>query len=167
MSPNRRTLPVVLLAAAIAALTAAAPAFAQAGPPGPPAGPMVERPIHPFGHILRCLAVVNLTDAQKADIKAILEATRPEAEAIAVKIRADHEALKAEMEKTPPDPCAVGTALLTLRADQETARALFEKTRDAVLALLTPEQKAKLAGCLEAPRAPATLTGGEAAEPAM
>jgi len=150
---------LVVLAAAVAALTAAAPALAQAGPPGPPTGPVAGRAHHPFARILRCLGVVNLTDAQKADIKAVFEAAKPEAEAIAAK-------LKAEIEKTPADPCAVGSAALQLHADRESAKALFETVRDAVLALLTPEQKAKLAGCLEAPKHAPTLETDEGAEAA-
>lgn len=157
---------LAILAAAVAALTAAAPAFAQPGPPGPPAGPMAHRAHHPFAHILRCLAVVNLTDAQKDEIRAVLEAARPEAEAIAARLRADREALKAEIEKTPPDPCAVGSAALQLHSDREAARALFQTVRDAVLALLTPEQKARLAGCLEAPKFAPTLQADEGSEAA-
>jgi len=163
---KRRKPSLVVLAAAVAALTAAAPALAQAGPPGPPTGPVAGRAHHPFARILRCLGVVNLTDAQKADIKAVFEAAKPEAEAIAAKLKADREALKAEIEKTPADPCAVGSAALQLHADRESAKALFETVRDAVLALLTPEQKAKLAGCLEAPKHAPTLETDEGAEAA-
>jgi Spy/CpxP family protein refolding chaperone len=167
MSPNRWKHFVVLLAAAVAVLTTAAPALAQAGPPGPPPAGVAGPPPHPFAHLLHCLAVVNLTDAQKADVRAVLEAAKPEAEAIAAALKADREALRAELEKTPPDPCTVGSAALQLHADRLAAKALFEKTRDAVLAVLTPEQKAKLAGCLEAPKGPATLTAGGGDEPAM
>jgi len=38
--------------------------------------------------------------------------------------------------------------------------------KDAVLALLTPEQSLKLAGCLEAPKRPATLEANEEDAPA-
>ena len=162
MSPIRRKPSLALLAAAVTVLTAAAPAFSQTAAPAPP-GP--EREHHPFARLIRCLAVVNLTDAQKADIKVLLEAAKPEAEAIAAKLKADREALKAEIEKTPPDPCAVGNDVLQLHADRVAAKALFDSVKEAVLALLTPEQKAKLAGCLEAPKRAATLEADEGVEP--
>ena len=162
MSPKRWNPSLAILAAAVAVLTAAAPAFSQTAAPAPP-GP--DRAHHPFAHVVRCLAVVNLTDAQKADIKAVIEAARPEAEAIAAKLKTDREALKSEVEKNPPDPCAVGNAFLQLHADRATAKALFDRVKDAVLALLTPEQKAKLAGCLEAPKRVATLEIDEGDEP--
>jgi Spy/CpxP family protein refolding chaperone len=162
MSPKRWKPSLVLLAAAVAVLTATSPAFSQTATPTPP-GP--ERVHHPFAHILRCLGVLHLTDAQKADIKAVFEAAKPEAEAIAAKLKADREALKSEIEKNPPDPCAVGNAFLQLHADRGAAKALFDRVKDAVLALLTPEQKAKLAGCLEAPKPPATLGVDEGDEP--
>jgi Spy/CpxP family protein refolding chaperone len=163
----KRCKPALVILAAALVLTAAAPVFAQAGPAGPPGGPMAGRPPLPFDHILRCLGVLRLTDAQKADIKAVLEAAKPEAVAIALKLKADEAALKAEIEKTPPDPCAIGNAVLQLHADRETARALFDRVKDAVLALLTPEQKLKLAGCLEAPKRPATLEANEEDAPAQ
>ena len=163
----KRCKPALVILAAALVLTAAAPVFAQACPAGPPGGPMAGRPPLPFDHILRCLGVLRLTDAQKADIKAVLEAAKPEAVAIALKLKSDEAALKAEIEKTPPEPCAIGTAVLQLHADRETAKALFDRVKDAVLALLTPEQKLKLAGCLEAPKRPATLEANEEDAPAQ
>jgi Spy/CpxP family protein refolding chaperone len=136
----------LLLAVSVAAL-----AFAAA--PVLEAQETAVAPHHgPFRAILRCLRVLDLSDSQKSDIKAVLEAAKPEAEALRAKTVADRDALKAALEKDPADPCAVGTARLALKADREAAVALFEKVKDGILAVLTPVQKAKLAGCLEAPR---------------
>jgi len=157
MNPKHR-LPLVLTAA-LALAVGASPLLAAAAPPVPQCHP------GPFAPILRCLSIVNLTDAQKADIQAVFEAARPEAEALHAKLMADREALKAEIEKTPPDPCAVGTAALALHVDREAARALFERVKADVLALLTPGQKVKLAGCLEAPRCVAVCRAGAEGDP--
>lgn len=158
MSSIRRKPSVLLLGAALVALISL-PEAAQAAPATP------DDAHHPFAHLVRCLAVVNLTDAQKADVKVILEASKPQAETIAATLKADREALKADLEKTPPDPCAVGTDALKLHTDREAARTFFEGVRDQVLALLTPDQKAKLAGCLEAPPHVASLETGTGQEP--
>jgi len=136
-----------LLAAGMAAFLLAAAPFLEAQPA---AGRM---PHHgPFGHIVKCFRILDLTESQKGAIRAVLEAAKPEAEALHAVFEADRAALKAAFETNPPDPCAIGAAELKLKADREVRRALFEKVRNGVLAILTPAQQAKLAGCLEAPR---------------
>ena len=137
--------PVLILAAAVAAVVAVAPAMAQTPPPSP------QILHHPFDPLRDCLRILDLSDAQKADIKAIFEAVKPQVEAFAANLKADRDTLKADLSKNPPDPCAVGTDVLQLHTDREAARAFFESVRDQILAVLTPGQKAKLAGCLEAP----------------
>ena len=142
-------------AGAAALLLAAAPAvqaqFAAAPQPGP------------FGEIAKCFRILGLTDAQKGDIRAVFEAAKPEAEALHATFEADRAAMKAALEKTPPDPCEVGAAALKLKGDREARRALFERVRTGVLAVLTPAQQAKLAGCLEAPKD--VPPPGESSEP--
>jgi len=107
--------------------------------------------------------LAGLTDAQKGDIRAVFEAAKPEAEALHAAFEADRAAMKAALEKTPPDPCEVGAAALKLKGDREARRALLEKVRTGVLAVLTPAQQAKLAGCLEAPKD--VPPPGESSEP--
>jgi Spy/CpxP family protein refolding chaperone len=136
-----------LAAAGVAALLIAATPTVAAPPaaaPTPQAGP--------FGRIARCFRILDLTDAQRADIGSVLEAARPEAEALHATFETDRAAMKAALEKTPPDPCEVGAAALALKADREARRALFDRVKTDVLAVLTPAQQAKLAGCLEAPK---------------
>jgi len=135
----------VLVAAGVAALLIAGAPAAQAQPAA------VPHP-GPFGEILKCLRVLDLTDAQKGDIRAVFEAAKPEAEALHATFEADRAAMKAALETTPPDPCEVGTAALKLKGDREARRTLFEKVKDGILAILSPVQQAKLAGCLEAPK---------------
>lgn len=155
MSSLRRSPSALILCGALLAALAL-PASAQPAPAQPQVAP------HPFGHLLRCLSVVNLTDAERADIKAILEAARPQAETIAATLKADREALAADLAKTPPDPCAVGKDTVQLHTDRAAARTFFEGVRDQALTVLTPAQKAKVEGCLAAPKPlTASATGGE------
>jgi Spy/CpxP family protein refolding chaperone len=103
-------------------------------------------------NLQKCLTVVELTDAQKTQVKAVMEAARPELEVLHEKTVADRQALRAAIETTPQDSCAIGAAFAQVEADRKAIRSEREEVRDAVLALLTAEQKAKLEGCLEAPR---------------
>ena len=68
---------LVPVAAALALALVAGPLFALDAPPDPPPGPQ-----GPLAGYLRCLGIVGLTDAQKADVKSLLEAAKPEMEAI-------------------------------------------------------------------------------------
>ena len=65
-----------LTAAALVAVLAAPPAFAA--DPAPPAA----APNGPIAHLLKCLSIVDLTDAQKASIKTILQGEKPAMEAL-------------------------------------------------------------------------------------
>jgi Spy/CpxP family protein refolding chaperone len=103
-------------------------------------------------NLQKCLTVVELTDAQKTQVQAVMEAARPELEALHEKMVADRQALRSAIEATPKDSCAIGTAFVQVEADRKAIRSERDEVRAAVLALLTAEQKAKLEGCLEAPR---------------
>jgi Spy/CpxP family protein refolding chaperone len=156
MHTKPRRLSALVLAAVVAIVVAAVPAAGQT----PPA---VPQPLHhPFEKLRACLSILDLSDAQTADIKTIFEAAKPQVEVFRAKLQADRDALKSELSKTPPDPCVVGTDFLQLHADREAARTFFESVRGQVLAVLTADQKTKLAGCLEAPVSAATPSAGEA-----
>lgn len=160
---------LVPVAAALALALVAAPLLAAgpAGPQaGPPAGPQAAPPPGPQGPLagyLRCLGVAGLTEAQKADVKALLEAAKPEMEALHEALKNDREALRAAVTASTPDPCAVGAAFLEVEADLKAIGEAAKELRTAIEALLNPEQKARLEGCLRAPRPNA---GGEPGEEA-
>lgn len=151
---------LVPVAAALALALVAAPLLAI-GPSAPPAGATVQHPRGPLAGYLRCLGIVGLTDDQKADVKGILEAARPALEALHATRKADREALEAAVAAPTPDPCAVGAAFLKVAADRKAIGEELAKVRGAIEALLTPEQKAKLEGCLKAPRATDVEDDGE------
>lgn len=120
-------------------------AFAQGPPPD-------KRGHGPKSHLQKCLSIVQLTDAQKTHIRSIVEAARPKLDVLHQTMLTDRQALRAAIEATPQDTCAIGTAFVKVQADKAAIRAEHEAVRTSVLALLTPEQQAKLQGCLEAPR---------------
>lgn len=119
-------------------LSLAAPMAAQEPPPGPPPG--MHRG-HGFGPLM--MWGLDLTDAQKASMKAIAErhhaAMKPKFEAAAEARKALHSAMQ--------DPAASPERLKALH--DKASQAQFELAldrramRQESLALLTPEQKAK------------------------
>jgi Spy/CpxP family protein refolding chaperone len=106
----------------------------------------------PLAAILRCLSVLDLSDSQKESIGRFLESEKPILRSLQAELRADAEKLRAALAATPPDPCAVGAALLEVEADKSAIHAELEKIKSTIGSMLTPEQKAKYEGCLEAPR---------------
>ena len=138
---------LVPVAAALALALAAAPLLAVDPPAGATAGPQ-----GPIAGYLRCLGVVGLTDVQKADVRELLEAAKPKMETLHATLKADREALRAAITAATPDPCAVGAALLKVEDDLKAIGEEAKALRTAIEALLTPEQKAKLEGCLKAPK---------------
>lgn len=136
---------ILTLAALFASL--AIPALAQERRPA------IERAEGRGGFpALRCLRAADLTDAQKADVKAIVEAARPTLQKDHQAIRADRQKLHADVE-AGADKAVIGQDVLNLRADEKAAKADMDAVRDQIVAKLTPEQKAKVEGCLSAPRA--------------
>lgn len=109
-------------------------------------------PAHPVRHHIReCLSILDLSDAQKAQIQAILEAAKPAFEANVAAARAARDTLKAAAAAVPPDACAIGNDFLAVKAAVATVRAQVEAVRGQVVATLTPEQQARFQGCLDAP----------------
>lgn len=151
-----------LLAVLLALVVTAgqAPAASIAPPVDPEAVATAAGPIASF---LRCLGVVGPTDQQKADTKAILEASRPVIEGLVAQLAADAKSLKALVD-AGKDPCAIGAALLKVGADEKALKDAFVKIGTSIEALLTPEQKAKFQGCLAGIKAPTAASTDPSAE---
>ena len=108
--------------------------------------------IRPSRHrFIRCLAILDLSAEQKAQIAALVEAARPELEADLAALRAAGETFRASLEAQPPDPCQIGNDALAVKAARETLVAAREALRGEITALLTPEQLTRLEGCLDFP----------------
>jgi protein CpxP len=92
-----------------------------------------------FGPIMR----LDLSDAQRDQIKSIIDAERPDAAALE-RSRTAHEALHAAVTADTFDEGAIRAAsveVARLEADMAVAQA---KLRSAVLEILTPEQRTQL-----------------------
>ncbi|HQT94011.1 MAG: hypothetical protein B7Z68_09355 [Acidobacteria bacterium 21-70-11] len=98
------------------------------------------------------LAQVGLTPNQKAHIRALVSKERPALMSLRGRQQISAAALQAVLQAPNPDPAAVGNALLKLRADRMAVRAEMKNLRKQTVAVLTPTQKAKFDGYLDAMR---------------
>jgi Spy/CpxP family protein refolding chaperone len=104
------------------------------------------------GPLFHCLRIVNLSEEQQAEIRGILEAAQPTLQALREEIRAQREDLKAILEGDEIDECALGAAIVSVRETEQELRGEMEKLMESIKLVLSPEQAAKLEGCLEAAR---------------
>jgi len=128
----------ILVLASVAALIIAATVFAvgQGGPGGPHGG----GPGDMMEHMSRAL---NLTDAQKAQVKAIMDAERAATESSHGKIEEIHKQIEATITSGQFDEAQVRA--LAGQAAQIMTDEMVEHVRAhaKIFALLTPEQRAK------------------------
>jgi len=116
---------VVASMAVAAGLVLAATAYAQTGTQAPPAG-------------------LNLTDAQRDQIRTLREAQRTDTRALRDKMRAARQQLQQAMRADVPDEAAVRSAaeaVAALQADQAVRQA---RARSQFMKVLTPEQQAQM-----------------------
>lgn len=153
---NIRTLTTMKLMAGALALTAGLSAVATAQPG--PGGPRGDGPGFgglgagggALGGLLRVhpdlpLRALNLTDAQREQVRGILESHRAEAASLRQRAGAAHRALQAATSAATVDEGAItqqGQAFGGLIAEAAVLRA---RVRGEVLAVLTPEQQAEAA----------------------
>lgn len=140
-----------LIAALIGALLlmAAVVGFAQGGPqqgPGGPRGPRGERDFgERGGGPIPFLRDLNLTDAQKAQVKQIVDNFEASTKELHQKLRAMRSQEGNVLKDGAFDEAAVRSAAqarASIEVELEVARA---RMRSQVYAILTPEQKAKIA----------------------
>ena len=84
------------------------------------------------------MATLDLTDAQKEKVKAILVSHKDDGQALREQIQADRAALKAAASAANPDPAVVGAAFLKVRADGEAAKTKMKAVKSEIDAVLTP-----------------------------
>jgi Spy/CpxP family protein refolding chaperone len=120
------------------------------------AGAALAQPAPGAGRFARgiraAMATLDLTDAQKTQIKAIFDARKADAGAFRAQMQADRAALKAAASATNPDPAAVGAAFLKVQANRQAAAAKMKAVKTEIDAVLTPTQQAKLEGWIAAHR---------------
>jgi len=129
-------------ASAFLALAFARPGLSQATPETPRVGR------HRFRE---CLSILDLTDQQKTDILAVVDAAKPALEADVAAVKAARETLRADLAAPSPDACTIGADALAVQAAVDTLRQARDGVRAAIEAALTPEQKTRFEGCLDAP----------------
>ena len=120
--------------------------FERRGPGGGPGG-------GPLGGLLALhpdlpLAALNLTDAQREQVRTIMQSHRDEGRAIAQKAHAALENLRKASEGTV-DEGAIGQQSQALGAVIGEAAVLRARVRAEVFAILTPEQQAEAAKIAE------------------
>jgi periplasmic protein CpxP/Spy len=134
-----------LTLAALSAVFLALPAAAQ----DRPRIGMADRMERHGGGILRCLRGLDLTDSQKADIKAILEGGKTTIQADADAARAARQKLRADYD-AGADRSVLGQDYVNVRTAAKKLQDDGAAIHDQVLAKLTPDQKAKADDCLAA-----------------
>ncbi len=98
----------------------------------------------------RILGRLNLSQEQKNQIDALLVAEKPTLQGLAQQLKGDAAALRAAAGAAQPDPTAVGSAFLKVRADRQTLRTELQKVRQGTEAVLSPEQKGTFDAYLDA-----------------
>lgn len=133
------------LAAVLAGALAAGTLLAQ---PAPGAGPGAG---HPIMRVLRgALGSVDLSQEQKDKVKALFEAAKPGLHQLRDQMTGDRAALKNALAAEKPDPATVGAALLRVEATKKAIKADLDKARKGLDAILTPEQRSKFDGYVQA-----------------
>jgi Spy/CpxP family protein refolding chaperone len=103
-----------------------------------------------LGLLRRALASLDLTDAQKTDIRGVFEKGKPSLQDLTARVKSDRETLRAAAGAAAPDAAAVGKAFLKLRSDGKDLRGALQKLGSDVRSFLTPEQQARLDGYIAA-----------------
>jgi protein CpxP len=109
-----------------------------------PGGPgMRGGPGGPFGMAGLPLRELALTDAQREQVKAIMESHRDEQKAIGDRMRAARKALHEAIAAETFDEAAIRAAAVEVGATEADAAVLQARIHGAVFAILTPEQVKK------------------------
>jgi protein CpxP len=110
---------------------------------GPRGGPGAPGQRGPVGDLLG-LRGIELTEAQREQVRAIMDSHRAEFNEAGTKLREAHRAFAEAVDATPVDESTVRArtaAIATAMADEAMLRA---KARSEVQAILTPEQQEQL-----------------------
>ncbi len=156
MNSNKISVRKLLMIGALAAALPAGLAVAQPGPGGPgdsrgPGGPGGRPGIGHAQRVLRgALAQLDLSQEQKDKVKAVIDAEKAGMQTMAARHQADALTLRDLAAAAQPDPKAVGEAFLKVKQNRDTAKAAREKVVGKVEAILTPAQKAKFQGYIQA-----------------
>lgn len=137
--------------AAAAPAAPAAQAPAQVPPPaGPPPGGMGRAQGRGMGMGPQGqqgggpMARLNLTEAQRDQVRALRETQRKDAQALREKMRTARQQLQQAMRADIPDEAAVRSAAGSVAALQADQAALQARSRAQMMKVLTPDQQARV-----------------------
>ena len=122
------------------ALTLALGGSASAQPPASE-GPGGVRPR--MGRAEGMARFLDLNEAQKEQVRKLMEGRRAEHEALRDEVETNAEQLKKALEGANPDPVAVGELAIEGHRLRAQGRALREAQDKAVRGVLTPEQQSR------------------------
>lgn len=88
---------------------------------------------------------VNLTDDQKAQVRAIVEATAPEAKALRESLRSSREAVKTQLVTNPNDTAALEALAKNIAATESDLVQLRVSTMGKIATVLSTEQRQTIA----------------------
>lgn len=88
---------------------------------------------------------VNLTDDQKAQVRAIVEATAPEAKALRESLRSSREAVKTQLVTNPNDTAALDALAKNIAATESDLVQLRISTMGKIASVLSTEQRQTIA----------------------
>ena len=141
---------VAVAAAALSALAWVGMAHAQ----GPGAPSPHDRPFGPgFAHG-RLAAELGLSDEQKSQLEALRSRQQETLKPLAETARQAHETFRSALEADGADAATVGQAALAMHAAEKRLRAAHDAAFEEMKAILTPEQRDKLAKMHEGRRGP-------------
>jgi len=101
--------------------------------------------------LTRCLATLNLSAGQKADIDAAIAAAKPTLQSDRQALAADRQKLKADLD-AGADKSVIGQDTITLHTDRQKLRADALALKDQIVSKLDTDQKNQLKGCFRGPR---------------
>ncbi|MDQ6894038.1 MAG: hypothetical protein M3167_15310 [Acidobacteriota bacterium] len=99
----------------------------------------------------RCLATLDLSAAQKADIDAAIAAAKPTLQADRQSLQADRQKLKSDLD-AGVDKSVIGQDTITMHAERQKLKADALSLRDQIASKLDADQKSQLKGCFRGPR---------------
>jgi Spy/CpxP family protein refolding chaperone len=130
--------------AAAAGLVFAAAGYAQTATQAPPQAAPAAGARAPRQPGAGAAARLNLTQAQRDQIRALREAQRNDTRALGEKMRAARQQLREVMRTDPPDEAAVRAAAEAVAAIEVDHAALRARSRAQFMKVLTPEQQAQM-----------------------
>jgi len=150
------TMAALLLLAAAPLVAQGPPPPAGPGGPGGPGGPSGQG--GPGAPKEAVVTFLKLTDAQKAAAEELMTSMKGTLDALDVEIKANREAVDTEFAASQPDAATVGALVIAGRALEANVKVAHDDLDAKFAALLTDEQKSRLAifkEVLEALRPPA------------